>query len=84
MLAGLKKYPGRILLELSGDDLTAAEFANLVDANRQWKAALQAKSTTWHRMPTADHTFSTRAWRDDVASRTLEWVLDGGARGAAR
>lgn len=76
MLAGLKAFKGRVLLILSGNDLTAAEFDNLVRSDRAWTNALRQKRAVLRRLPEANHTFSTRAWRDQVASWTEQWVRD--------
>lgn len=75
MLAGLKSFRGRVLLILSGNDLTAAEFENLVRGDRDWTRALRKKRAVLRRLPEANHTFSTRAWRDQVAACTAQFVL---------
>jgi uncharacterized protein len=74
MLAGLKSFKGRVLLILSGNDLTAAEFENRVQGDRAWTNALQQQRVVVRRLPEANHTFSTKAWRDQVASWTAQWV----------
>jgi exosortase A-associated hydrolase 1 len=76
MLAGLKSFKGRVLLILSGNDLTAAEFDNLLRSDRAWTTALRQKRAVLRRLPEANHTFSTKAWRDQVASWTAQWVRD--------
>jgi exosortase A-associated hydrolase 1 len=74
MLFGLQSFTGRVLLILSGNDLTAAEFENLVRSDREWTSALRQKQVVVRRLPQANHTFSTRASRDQVASWTAQWV----------
>ncbi|HEY1042876.1 MAG TPA: hydrolase 1, exosortase A system-associated [Telluria sp.] len=74
LLSSLAAFPGRILVILSGQDLTAKEFADLAGSSSGWKRALGPHRTGWRRLEQADHTFSCRAWRDQVALWTREWV----------
>ena len=74
LLAGLGAFPGRMLVILSGQDLTSQEFSAAAASSRDWKRALAPERTRWHRLAGADHTFSCRAWRDQVASMTCDWV----------
>jgi exosortase A-associated hydrolase 1 len=74
MLEGWKAFSGRVLLILSGNDLTAKEFKNLVASSPQWRRLLQSPRVTRRDFPEADHTFSRREWRDQIATWTAEWV----------
>jgi exosortase A-associated hydrolase 1 len=74
MLAGLGDFKGNTLLILSGNDLTAREFCDLTTASRQWQALLGSARVTRKEFAEADHTFSRRAWRDQVASWTGDWI----------
>lgn len=74
MALGLESFKGRVLLILSGDDITAAEFVATAKASRRWRRTLQRRDIEQRRLPEADHTFSRRAWRDQVAEWTLEWL----------
>lgn len=74
MRAGLGAFNGRMLLVVSGADLTAREFCDLAGADRQWKRLLGGARVTRRDIDNADHTFSRRAWRDQVAAWTSEWV----------
>ncbi|MCV2886026.1 hydrolase 1, exosortase A system-associated [Aestuariibacter sp. AA17] len=74
MLAGLQKIDTPILLVISGDDLTAAEFEQKVQDDKRWQQALADKQLTKHTMPTANHTFSTLQWRSEVEHTTLSWI----------
>jgi exosortase A-associated hydrolase 1 len=74
MLDSWKLFSGRVLLILSGNDLTATEFKNLVASSRQWRRILRSSHVTQRDLPDADHTFSRREWRDQVATSTVEWV----------
>jgi exosortase A-associated hydrolase 1 len=74
MLAGLAAYKGKVLLIISGADLTAQEFMDMTKASRQWQRELASARVTHRRLQEADHTFSRRAWRDQVASWTSDWT----------
>jgi exosortase A-associated hydrolase 1 len=74
MRAGLQEFRGQVLLVISGADLTAREFCDLADADRAWKGVLAPPRVTRRQIDDADHTFSRRAWRDQVARWTAEWL----------
>lgn len=74
MLAGLQKYRGRVLLVLSGDDLTASEFQVLVKGSDAWQSALDKTVTQTVHMHDANHTFSTATWREQVEKACLAWL----------
>lgn len=74
MLASLERFSGRVLLILSGRDLTAQEFSDTVSASPRWQAALARPDCTRHTLAEADHTFSRQEWRDQVAHWTTEWL----------
>ena len=69
MRAELEKYEGRILLVMSGRDLTAREFD---DVAKSWKNLHERFER--RDLHDADHTFSRRAWRNQVSRWTEEWV----------
>ena len=74
MLDALSRYKGKILLITSGNDLTAQEFLELVKGSREWQQLLAAPSVSRLNLPEANHTFSRRAWRDEVAVGTSDWI----------
>jgi uncharacterized protein len=74
MLEGLRHFKGSILFILSGNDLTANEFLNLVEGSREWKKSLASPMVTCRTLPDANHTFSRRDWRDQVALWINEWI----------
>ena len=74
MRAGLQDFRGRVLLVIAGADLTAREFCDLADADRAWRGVLAPPRVTRRQIDDADHTFSRRAWRDQVARWTAEWL----------
>jgi exosortase A-associated hydrolase 1 len=74
MANALAQFRGRVLLVLSGKDLTAAEFRDTAARSGAWAEALQANPPTTVELPDADHTFSTGALRRDVAEATRSWM----------
>lgn len=66
------KYP--ILLILSGRDLTADEFKELVKSDPEWQRLLGDHRISRYDLIEADHTFSSSVWRAQVAAWTLTWV----------
>lgn len=74
MEEGLRQFRGRVLLILSGKDLTADEFRGLVSRSERWKRLLADARVTQRELPEANHTFSRREWRDQVVRWTAEWL----------
>lgn len=72
MKQSLEKFRGKILLILSGNDLTAREFEDLARSSPSWRGLLEKMER--RDLLEADHTFSRRAWRDQVSSWTGSWV----------
>lgn len=74
MQDGLSGFNGKVLLIISGADLTAKEFLDMAEGSSAWRAMLSAPRVSRHTLVAADHTFSHRAWRDQVARWTDEWL----------
>ena len=74
MALGLERFNGQVLLILSGNDLTAAEFKDTVAASPRWQQLLGRPRVERRELAAANHTFSTRHWRDQVADWTLDWL----------
>lgn len=74
MADGLRSFPGKVLLILSGNDLTAQEFKDVVAGSRDWRRLLQHGRVTRRDLREANHTFATRQWRDQVAQWTEDWL----------
>lgn len=71
---GARAFQGKVLLILSGADLTAQEFDQAVlktAAMQRWAAR---PAVTVKRLPRANHTYSTAAWREQVHAWTLAWL----------
>jgi exosortase A-associated hydrolase 1 len=75
MEAGLRGFRGRVLLILSGKDLTAQEFNSLVKSSPNWQGLLREPRVTRFEMPGANHTFSRRDWREQVLTWTSAWLI---------
>ncbi len=67
-------FPGRSLVVLSGRDVTAAEFDQLVRTTLTWPVAIRSTNTTVLHMKEADHTFSARRHKAHLAEEILAWL----------
>jgi exosortase A-associated hydrolase 1 len=70
---GLRRFRGRVLLITSGRDLVAQEF-NAAATEAPWRGLLQDARVERQVLAAADHTFSTAAWRGQVADWTIRWL----------
>jgi exosortase A-associated hydrolase 1 len=70
----LRGFQGRVLLILSGNDLTAQEFKDLAKRSHNWRRLLEDRRVTRHDLPEANHTFARRDWRHQVERWTEAWV----------
>ena len=71
---GLRRFGGPVLLILSGNDLTAQEFKDVIAGSRGWQRLIKSRRITRHDLPEANHTFARREWRDQVARWTATWI----------
>lgn len=74
MFEGLRKYPGRVLLVLSGNDLTAKAFSQQLAQDSAWAQLVEERSVSRVCLESADHTFSTRQAKDWLARQTQAFV----------
>lgn len=74
MLRGLRAFPGRVFVILSGDDYTAKEFIETTKASTDWQAVLGSELVTTLTVAEANHTFSSAEWRTAVEVATLDWL----------
>ncbi|MFK3739410.1 hydrolase 1, exosortase A system-associated [Massilia sp. TN1-12] len=74
MYTGLSRFDGRVLMMLSGADLTAREFADVAGGSANWRALLATPRVTRHLLDGADHTCSRAAWREQVETWTCDWL----------
>jgi len=71
MLKGLSSFSHPVKIILSSEDLTADEFRVLCERDARWKTACRASNVQIAHVSGADHTFSHRQWRDEVANLTV-------------
>ena len=74
MQAGLARFRGKVLLIISGADLTAQEFLDTAAGSAQWQDVLAAPQVSRQTLVEADHTFSRRVWKDQVLHWTGDWL----------
>lgn len=72
--AGLGRFPGKVLVILSGNDLTAAEFRDAAENNRSLRRSMKGKSVRRETVQAADHTFSQREWSLEVERLTAQML----------
>lgn len=73
LLIGFQRFGGATLLVLSGRDLIAREFEELL-ANPEWQKSMQDKALSRLDLPDADHTFSSAATRGQVVEKSVQWL----------
>ena len=63
----LARYAGQMLVILSGDDLTAAEFARVMARHEVRARRIDVSG--------ASHTFASHKWRAQVAEASANWIM---------
>ena len=74
MQESFARFQGKILVIMSGNDLTAREFSDLVAGSSAWQKLIKAPRVRQHVLAEANHTFSRNDWRNQVAGWTVAWV----------
>ncbi len=74
MAHSLRRYEGRVLLILSGADLTAQEFETVVLKSSTMRAWRRDPRVTLRRLEGANHTYSRVLWRDQLHDWTVAWL----------
>ncbi|MCU6434153.1 hydrolase 1, exosortase A system-associated [Undibacterium sp. Jales W-56] len=74
ILAGMQQFKGKSLFILSENDLTAREFADVLYSSKEWKKITTSSQNYLRHLKGADHTFSQKNWRDQVASWSTDWL----------
>jgi exosortase A-associated hydrolase 1 len=74
MYHGLNQFKGNTLIILSGNDLTGKEFSDLMQHSKKWQKLCSKSNVQRHDLPGANHTFSRREWREQVAEWTCQWI----------
>ena len=70
-----RRFPGPILLILSGNDYTADEFRGALNNDPVWRDASRHALLHRHDIAGADHTLSDDAARQAVETLTESWLL---------
>lgn len=83
MEAGWRHLEDRVLIVLSGRDLTAQEFVGFCKQRPAWQGALRAGPNLTE-LADADHTFSRNEWKRTVEEITARWVMSRVDCGPAR
>jgi len=76
MLNGLRKFEGKVQIILSGNDLTAQEFAELIKGDASWRKAVADKKVSTREIKAANHTFASSAWRDQAGIVTCNLATE--------
>lgn len=71
---GLAGFSGSVLLIISGNDLTAAEFSDATRSNSRLQQALAVPLVQQVSLPGVDHTFSRPEWRREVEASSLRFI----------
>jgi uncharacterized protein len=74
MLAGFSRFRGPVIMVMSGRDLIAREFDELLRDSPPWRERVAAKEMTRHDIIDADHTFSSDKQRNQVVTFALNWL----------
>jgi exosortase A-associated hydrolase 1 len=74
MAQAWRRFPGPVLLMLSGRDFTAKEFLDGVQRDEAWRGALQRSGLTRLDRPQADHTFSAPADHQALTEAVARWL----------
>lgn len=70
----LRGYEGRVLVIMSGADLTAKEFETAILNSPAMTAWQRDPRVTLRRLEGANHTYSRGPWRDQVHDWALAWL----------
>jgi exosortase A-associated hydrolase 1 len=71
--AALSRFQGKVLVLLSGADLTAQEFSVVAQA-AHWRTLMASPRFAQRTLPRADHTCSRREWHQQMTAWTTEWL----------
>ncbi|MEM7224839.1 MAG: hydrolase 1, exosortase A system-associated [Pseudomonadota bacterium] len=76
VIDAIDRFEGPILLVLCGNDFTAQEFLVAARKSDTGRQVLEAPRVTQRHLPEANHTFSKKTWRDEIAAQTISWLGD--------
>lgn len=84
VLRALRRYRGRVLVILSGQDVTGSEFDRMVLARPAMAEWARRPEVAVERMDAANHTYSRAVWREQVHTWTRDWLVELGRGQAPR
>ncbi len=76
MAEGFARFAGKTLLVMSERDLVAREFEDVTKGRPEWAAFSDSDRVRRVDIVDSDHTFSRNAWRQAVATATVDFILD--------
>jgi hypothetical protein len=76
MKQGFKKFHGNTLIILSEYDLVAQEFITLTKQDTTWRKYCNSPLVRRNIIKQANHTFSSQFLRNEVYSRTTQWMSE--------
>ena len=74
LFEALRRFRGKVLLILSGDDLGAREWTTLLAKDRAWRELGSSRNWRQEEVPGANHTFSSAAARARVERLCADWI----------
>jgi len=77
MLVGLRRFDGSVLVALSGNDLVAQEFRELVKMQRRWSDVMGRNNVNVIDFPAADHSFTSASERRALERALAATLRDG-------
>lgn len=76
MRDGLRSFDGPVLALISGRDLTASQFMELLQSDKNWRRVCARSDFHVINLPAADHTMSRRKDLDSACDSIVEWLED--------
>ena len=76
MSVGLSDFERRVLILISGRDLTAREFTDLCGSDARWLSILDRIDMKTKHLADADHTMSSRFHLNAASSAISDWIAD--------
>lgn len=75
MRGGFRDFSGKILFILSENDFTTREFQELCVTHHDWKNLFERPWVNCYLIKSANHTFASAIWRDEVSILTQRWLI---------
>jgi exosortase A-associated hydrolase 1 len=72
--AGLRRFRGKVLILMSGNDYIAREFDEVIRSSQAWVGLLDDPRVLRRDLEGADHTFSREQWKRQASDWVCEWA----------